>query len=256
MLQDLGRHVERRTAQGLRQRRRLQVPGKSEIRNLELELIRWEVGQSPMLFGIRTALGVVDFVQGQGAREQQILRLDVAMDQLLSPQKLEARCQVAGEPPRESLREPSGLPRADEPLHVAPAAVLQDEVEVPLGLLHVVHADDVGVAVCSQDGNFDLQILEDLFGELLGRPCDGLDGHRVRSVVIRIRLLLLLRLLLLRLRDPDALVHGGEGSGTQLLLQRVALHHLRPDVAGRMLLWLHVGAHGRLSVCMSVCARR
>ena len=64
------------------------MPGESEVGNLEAKGRGVKVGLSADLFEQGCLFWIVHFVEGQRAREQQVLRLYIAMNETLSPEKL------------------------------------------------------------------------------------------------------------------------------------------------------------------------
>mmetsp|Transcript_5934 Transcript_5934/g.16685 ORF Transcript_5934/g.16685 Transcript_5934/m.16685 type:complete len:261 (-) Transcript_5934:277-1059(-) len=212
MLQNLRRHVQWRSAKCLGKRCGLQMPSEAKVGKLQSKLCGWEVVLLPLLL-IGGRLGwIVQLIHRQWARQEQILRLNVAVDEFLTPQKLEACGQIAHEAASKPLGEPSGLARADQPLQITSGAIFEDQIKVPFRLLHVVEADDVRMAVLAQNRYLQLQILQHLLGELLRRAGDGLDGGALR----RSR----------RIDHLDSTIDGGEAPRTQTTLEGVSCHHL------------------------------
>jgi len=85
-----------------------------------------------------------------------------------------------------------------------------------LGFLHVMKSNDVGMAIGLKDGDFQIEIVEDFFGEFLRASGDGLDGNYfdggagIFGVIARIALVW-----------SDSFVYVGKGAGSQFFLQDV-----------------------------------
>lgn len=157
VLQDFGCHVEWRSAQCFRQRGGLQVPGKSKIGNLERKphvgvVVNASTEIVAALAGNRWVFR--EFLQGQRPRQEQILRLDVSVNQFLSPQKAQTTRQIPHQPACQAFRETTLLPGSNEVLYVSAPAVFQYQIEMSVGFLYIVHANNVWMAVGSHNGYF------------------------------------------------------------------------------------------------------
>lgn len=85
MLQNLRRHVQRRSAKRLGKRCGLQMPSEAKVGKLESKLTGREVGLLPLLL-VRGRLGwIVQLVEGKRTGQEQILRLNVPVDEFLAP---------------------------------------------------------------------------------------------------------------------------------------------------------------------------
>ena len=161
VLQDFGCHVQRGSAKGFGQRCRLKMSRKSKIGNLERKShVRVVVDASAQVVVGASALAGNGWVfrqllQGQRPRQQQILWLDVSVDQFLSPQKPQTARQIPHQPACQAFRETSILPGSNEVLNVSASAVFQYQIEMSIGFLYIVHANNVWMAVGSHNGYFD-----------------------------------------------------------------------------------------------------
>jgi hypothetical protein len=138
--------------------------------------------------------------------EQQVLRLQVAVDEVVRPEEVHAARELAHEAVHAVRRQRA--PLAQQLVQVAAAAVLHQQVDVLLRFLDLVQLHDVLVLDLAQDGDLGLEVLLQLGVEALAR--DGLDGDGERGgLVVR-------------------LVHLREGSRPDLLR-----NHVVADRAGR-----------------------